>query len=54
MEVQCLSLSPTHRVTLCSSEKDELSALPVQVQPASGTELGDPGQGRTRGNASPL
>ena len=54
VEVQCLSLSPTHRVTLSSSEKDELSALPVQVQPAPGIELGDPGQGRTRGTASPL
>lgn len=42
------------KVTLSSSEKDELSALPVQVQPAPGSELGDPAQERTRGTGSPL
>lgn len=42
------------QVTLSSSEKDELSALPVQVRPAPGSELGEPGQEKTLGTGSPL
>ena len=42
------------QVTLSSSEKAELSALSVQVQPAPGSELGEPGQEKTRGTGSPL